>query len=75
MVSRGWGPTKRSDASLPVRASGDSDARSSIAIRSSSAKSMSSSAMVARPRASASSLAIGPSAPRARMVATYAVAP
>src|SRR6185295_14295817 len=47
LVSRVSGPTKRSDCSMPVRASGDSEARSSIAMRSSSSKSMSSAAIVA----------------------------
>jgi len=51
---------------MPVSASGDSDARSSIAMRSSSSKSMSSAAIVAMPISSASSDGIGPSLPRAR---------
>ena len=53
LVSSVSGPTKRWLASMPVSASGDSDARSSSTIRSSSSKSMSSSAIVTRPSSSA----------------------
>jgi hypothetical protein len=46
-----------------------------MAMRSSSSKSMSSAAMVARPSFSASSLGMAPSAPRASTAATRAGSP
>ncbi len=58
-VSSVSSPGKRKLASMPVSASGESDARSSIAMRTSSSQSRSSGANVTRPSSSASS---GPSA-------------
>ncbi len=53
LVSRVSGPTKRWLASMPVRASGLSEARSSSTIRSSSSRSRSSRASVTSPTSSA----------------------
>src|SRR5882757_7950534 len=55
LVSIVSGPAKRSDASIPVNASGEKAARSSLAIRTSSSQSISSGANVTSPNSSASS--------------------
>src|SRR4030095_1591136 len=49
LLSRVSGPPNRSDASTPVRASGENAARASSAMRTSSSQSMSSGAKVTRP--------------------------
>src|SRR6185369_1030965 len=52
-------PVKRSEASMPVSASGDSATRSSMAMRTSSSQPMSSGAEVMRPRALAAFVSRG----------------
>ena len=53
LLSSVSGPPNRSDASMPVRASGENAARSSIAMRTSSSQSMSSGVKVTSPASSA----------------------
>src|SRR5882724_4833565 len=53
LLSRVSGPPNRSEASMPVSASGENAARSSSAMRTSSSQSMSSGAKVTRPASSA----------------------
>ena len=74
-VSMVSGPTKRWLASMPVSASGDSDARSSSMIRTSSSQSMSSGASVTRPSSSASTASMRRSVSWRSLATDVVVAP
>jgi hypothetical protein len=70
LVSRVSGPTNRWLASMPVSASGLSEARPSSTIRISSDQSMSSNASVTRPRSAASTASIGLSSSDSRVTSS-----